>query len=117
MTTYFVSRHPGAIAWVKQQDFALDQLLTHLDASLIEAGDRVIGTLPIHLAARVCESGGRYFHLSLDLSAEKRGQELSIDELREYGAVVEEFLVRKSPPNSALIAAAIDALELNEDSG
>ena len=100
MTTYFVSRHPGAIAWAKQQEFVIDQLVMHLDASLIQAGDIVIGSLPVHLAARVCKSGGRYFHLSMEMPADKRGRELSTDELSQYGVVAEEFQVHKSPPSN-----------------
>lgn len=93
MTTYFVSRHPGAIAWAKQQGLAVDRQVSHLEIATIQEGDKVIGTLPIHLAARVCEIGGRYFHLNLDLPADKRGQELSASDIQLYGASIEEYLV------------------------
>ena len=102
MTTYFVSRHPGAIAWAERQGLPVDQQIRHLEISSIQAGDTVIGTLPMNLAARVCESGGRYIHLTLELPLEKRGQELSADDLDHYGAVVEEYLVRKRPVISPL---------------
>ena len=55
MTTWFISRHPGAIEWVKQQNIQIDRFENHLDTSLVRAGDVVIGTLPIHLAAEVCQ--------------------------------------------------------------
>jgi CRISPR-associated protein Csx16 len=31
MTTYFITRHPGAIAWAQQQGITVDRQLGHLD--------------------------------------------------------------------------------------
>lgn len=100
MTTYFVSRHLGAIAWAKLQHLPVDHQVSHLDISTIQQGDKIIGTLPINLAAKICDIGGRYFHLSLELPAEMRGKELSADDLQHYGATVEEYLVQKLPLRS-----------------
>lgn len=98
MTTYFISRHPGALAWVKQQGVHYDKHLVHLDdAGQINPGDQVIGTLPINQAAAVCARGGRYFHLSLQLPAELRGQELSADTLNRLNATLEEFRIELIP--------------------
>ena len=58
-------------------------------------GDVVIGTLPINLAAEVCVRGARYLHMSLDLPFEKRGLELSADEMQRFGARIEEYQVEK----------------------
>ena len=52
MTTYFVSRHPGAVAWAARRGLAVDAYLAHLDPQQIQPGDTVIGILPVHLAAR-----------------------------------------------------------------
>lgn len=93
MTTFFVSRHPGALDWAAEEGVTVDVLLAHLDPQTIQPGDVVIGTLPIHLAARVCERGGRYLHLSLELPADWRGQELSAADLRQCGARLEEYQV------------------------
>ena len=73
MTTFFVSRHPGAIERATRQGLAVDRFLAHLDPADVMADDTVIGTLPIHLAAQVCERGARYLHLGLDLPNEMRG--------------------------------------------
>lgn len=54
MTTLFVSRHQGAIEWIKQQSIQVDVFVEHLNVEEIQAGDVVIGTLPLHLAAEVC---------------------------------------------------------------
>lgn len=91
MTTWFVSRHPGAIAWAAQQGLSVDQQVRHLEPVLIKPGDTVIGTLPVHLAAAVCRQGARYFNLSLDLPVHWRGRELDANELHSCNARLEGF--------------------------
>lgn len=93
MTTWFVTRHPGAIEWAARQGLKVDRLLDHLDPADIRPGDSVIGILPVNLAAEVCARGGRFFNLSLDLPPEARGRELTAEELETYGARLEEYLV------------------------
>ncbi len=101
MTTFFISRHPGAKAWSAEQGLRIDQHLTHLDTARIQRGDTVIGTLPVHLAAAVCSQGARYFNLSLDLPAHWRGRELSADELRQCQARLECFEIQMIPASLA----------------
>lgn len=98
--TFFVSRHYGAIEWAQRQGLAIDEQCAHLDPEQIQPGDLVIGTLPIHLAARICARGGRYLHLALDVPAEARGRELSVDELERHHARLQEFSVREVPVGS-----------------
>ncbi|WP_354671191.1 CRISPR-associated protein Csx16 [Thiohalobacter sp. IOR34] len=93
--TWFVSRHPGAVEWAQRQGIAVDNMVDHLDPEQVEAGDTVIGTLPVHLAARICERGARYWHLTLNLTADMRGRELSADDLDAAGARLEAFNIRK----------------------
>lgn len=79
---YFVSRHLGAIEWARRHHWGVRAVhVTHLDPHVVNPGDTVIGTLPIHIAAEVCERGACYLHLALDLVAEQRGSELSPEEL------------------------------------
>jgi len=73
MTTWFISRHPGACDWAAQQGLHIHRQVAHLDPAEVEPGDTVIGTLPVHLAAAVCQRGARYLNLSLDLPAHARG--------------------------------------------
>ncbi len=71
----------------------MDRQLAHLDAETVQPGDVVIGTLPVNLAARVCERGGRYLHLSLEIPPDWRGRELSAVDLRRCGARLEEYRI------------------------
>ncbi len=91
MTTWFVSRHSGARDWAVRQALPIDRYCAHLDPAEIAAGDIVIGALPVHLAAAVCQRGARYLNLSLDLSAAARGKELSAGELDTFKARIEEY--------------------------
>lgn len=95
MTIFFVSRHPGAHDWAAAQGIEVDAVIAHLDVAQVRAGDVVIGSLPVNLAAEVCARGGRYLHLSLDLPAEARGSELTAEAMRRYGARVEEYRVER----------------------
>lgn len=98
MTTWLVSRHPGAVEWIYQQGISIDQQVAHLDINQVQAGDCVIGTLPIQLAAEVCARGARYLHLSVQLPFELRGQELDSSTLARLGAQLEEFVVTSIHP-------------------
>lgn len=95
MTTFFITRHPGAIEWATRQGLKVDKHLPHLDPAEVQPGDIVIGILPVNLAAEVCERGARYFNLSLDLPLEARGRELTVAELQKYGARIEEYTIQR----------------------
>jgi CRISPR-associated protein Csx16 len=51
MTTWFVTRHPGAIEWASRQGIRVDRQIAHQDPADIQPGDTVIGTLPVNLGA------------------------------------------------------------------
>lgn len=91
MTTYFVSRHPGAIEWAKRQKLNVTQFVAHLDTAQVQAGDTVIGSLPVNMAAQVCAKSAAYWHVSVALPAALRGEELSADELERLDARLERF--------------------------
>jgi len=92
---WFVSRHPGALDWARQGGVAYDHHVAHLDTEKIGAGDTVIGSLPVNLAAEVCARGAAYWNLSLHVAERDRGRELSAEELRSYDATVERYDIRK----------------------
>lgn len=94
MSTYFVTRHAGALAWARRQ--GLDAAaIPHLDPAAIRAGDTVIGNLPIHLAAAVCARGARFLALEIMVPPAKRGQELTAEEMEAFGACLVPYDVRR----------------------
>lgn len=94
MTTYFITRHTGALDWAKANGIAFDVHLTHLsDFDQLHADDVIIGTLPINIVYELNQLGVRYVHLSLQIPSHLRGVELSADELNLCQATLQEFLV------------------------
>lgn len=93
MSTLFISRHPGARQWAEQQGIQVDFLYRYFDPRMVRPGDLVIGSLPVNLAARVCELGGRYRHLSLASPPARGGDALSAADMRAFGARLEEYLI------------------------
>ena len=98
MTTYFVSRHPGARQWLAEEGLSADQYVSHLDPADILPGDLVIGCLGIHQVAELQARGARYQHLAMDLEADARGVELDAAGMRARGARLEEYRVRAVTP-------------------
>ncbi len=95
MTTWFITRHSGARDWAQEADISIDRVVDHLEVEQLQPGDLVLGTLPVHLAARVCQCGARYLHLRLDLERRQRGVDLSAEEMRRAGARLEEYRVEQ----------------------
>lgn len=93
MATWFVTRHPGAHDWALRQQLAIDHWCQHLDPSGVAAGDIVIGSLPVNLAAVICAAGARYLNLSVDLPDHARGKELSADELIGFNSRLGEYRI------------------------
>jgi CRISPR-associated protein Csx16 len=98
MTTWFVTRHAGALDWARQQGITFDAHVVHLDPEKVGAGDTVIGSLPVNLAAEVCARGAEYWNLSLRLERTDRGRELTADDLERCGVVIERYDIRKISP-------------------
>lgn len=93
MTIWFVSRHEGALQWMRQSGVAFDRHVPHLDPAEVLTGDTVVGSLPVNLAAQVCQRGAAYWHLALQMPAEARGRELSADELARMGASLQRYSI------------------------
>jgi CRISPR-associated protein Csx16 len=96
MTTFLITRHPAAIEWVESQGVSADKVVTHLNSTQdLDAGDKVLGTLPIHLVAELTHRGVEYWHLSLSLLPELRGKELSLTELQQCQPCLQQFEVHR----------------------
>jgi CRISPR-associated protein Csx16 len=100
MTTWFVSRHPGALDWMRRHGFTFDCHVPHLAIEAVCAGDTVIGSLPVNLAAEVCARGATYRHLSLEVAAADRGRELSADELEKYDVTLTTYEIKLQGANT-----------------
>ncbi len=93
MSVWFVSRHPGAIAWAKTQKLGITHWREHLSIEEIAAGDIVIGTLPVHMAAQVCERKARFIALTINVPQSHRGKEISLDQMKSLNCSLQEFFV------------------------
>lgn len=91
MTVYFVTRHRGARDWAQTEGIGPVTLLEHLDPDTLAQGDVVLGTLPIQLVAAANARGARYLHLVLDVPPDRRGTEITADDMRTFGARLEEY--------------------------
>ncbi len=95
---YLITRHPGALHWLQGQISEPFHHLTHIsDLGLIQPGDWVIGSLPLHLVADICVRGARYFHIDVHLPESLRGCELTAQQLTELDAEIVEYTVREMP--------------------
>lgn len=95
MSTYLITRHQGAVHWVKSQGIVVDEIIQHLELSSLKSGDVLIGTLPINLVAELGKIGVRYFHLTLNIPESLRGKELTLDEMNEVNAYLQEYRAEK----------------------
>lgn len=95
MTVWFATRHAGAREWALRQGIEVDHQVDHLDIEHVNPGDTVIGSLPVHLAAAICEREARYLHLILNVPSSARGRELTADEMAAFGARLQTFRVER----------------------
>ncbi len=105
LSIWFVSRHPGAIAWVKSQPISVDKFCEHLDTSMIQSGDTVIGNLPVPMGAEIIAKGARYIYLSISVPSKLRGQELSETDLTRLGVSLHDVKIT--------LGESLDAVEIN----
>ena len=98
MTTYAITRHPAAIAWLQQQGVSVDEKLTHLtdrQIAVLQPGDRVVGTLPVQMIAKVCAKGAEYWHLTLNLTPELRAKgELDLADMNAAETRLEAYFAK-----------------------
>ena len=80
--------------WARRRGIAWDAHLSHVNPECLAPGDRVIGNLPVHLAALVCARGAQYWHLAVDVVPDFRGRELQFDDLERMNARLEAYEVK-----------------------
>ena len=91
--TLIISRHAGAMGWIQKHhpEFAECELITHASPEILK-GKRVIGILPIQLAVLATE----FWNLSLNVPANMRGKELTIEDMEKFDCKIEQFQITKS---------------------
>ena len=95
MSVYLVSRHPGAVDWMRQMtDDGQATVIAHVGSVDFAPGDKVCGVLPLAIAARICAAGAQAHVISFDMPAALRGQELDAAMLRRLGAKLVRYDVR-----------------------
>lgn len=96
LTSYFVTRHSATKVWAKEQEIKVDHWLEHIsELSLFNEGDVIYGTLPIQIAAQLCNQGVRYGHFSLQVPPCMRGVEFSVEQLSSFQPKIEFFSIQK----------------------
>jgi CRISPR-associated protein Csx16 len=90
-----VTRHPAAQEWIAARCSGQIHRLTHLQLSDVQAGDCVVGVLPIPMVADIIKRGARYLNLDIDVPEAARGRELSTAELEAFGAKLVEYHVQR----------------------
>lgn len=108
MTVHVVTRHHGALDWLRSHGIRWDRHHERFDARDIKETDQVIGILPMRVAARICALGARYLHICINMPNDRRGSELTLEEMIQFGASLEEFRILMLPkPRMARYGAEV----------
>ena len=93
METIIVTRHPALVEYLFEQGIAPagTRVLAHVSPDDVR-GKRVVGLLPLHLAAEAAS----VVEVPLDLPAELRGVELTIEQVRALARPAVEYHVTRS---------------------
>lgn len=83
------------VNYVDKRQISLHGHLTSEIIAQLDQNALVIGTLPIHLAAQVCDSGARFMTIELNVPPELRGSELSREQLEAFGAKLVEYHIAR----------------------
>ena len=90
MDVLIVTRHTGAVEWLRRQGVNGD-VLAHVTADDVR-GRVVIGALPLHLAAEAARVGAIDMP---NLPPDQRGQDLTAEEMDAAGASISWYQIRR----------------------
>jgi len=89
--TVVVTRHPALVQFLASTGIISEGVLVISHATPEDvAGKRVIGVLPMHLAVLAAS----VVEVPMDLPADLRGVELTLDQVRAYARPAAEYIVR-----------------------
>ena len=100
MTTYLITRHPAAEKWVKKRLSDEVLVVPHADEEFwagLTNKDSVVGTLPIHLAAKaVLITRHAFGFITMSVPPELRGKELTVEQMESVcSAELSWFMVEE----------------------
>lgn len=87
--TIIITRHQATIEWLAQQGIT-GQVYAHADAELVKGKD-VIGILPLNLACLA----NSITTIDMQIPSEMRGKELTVDDMKKFGAKLTKYIVKK----------------------
>ena len=92
MEKIIVTRHPALVEYLKEMEIidGNERMITHATEEDIRGKD-VIGVLPLSLAS----VANRVTEVTLNLTPEMRGRELSLDEIRSVAGDITTYTVIK----------------------
>jgi len=90
MHRIIVTRHAGAVEWLRQRGIVGD-VISHVTDPAQVRGQVVYGTLPLHLAAEA----RAIYAIEMDLHPEDRGRDLTPTEMDARGAHLVWYVVFK----------------------
>lgn len=101
---FIVTRHIGIVSVIKEMlkgtNFETVKVLpfwSDNDTKELKKGETVIGVLPVDIIADICEKGGNYYHLFLNIPQELKWKELTEEQVRNLKPRLEEFSVNRVP--------------------
>lgn len=100
MKTVVVTRHRGLVEYLREQNIIPEgaKILSHVEDISEIKGKHVIGVLPMHLAAHT----DKITEVPLvGIPTEKRGEELSIEDVRLYAKTPRTYEVQEVDPEAA----------------
>ena len=87
---YIVTRHEGAIAWLREKGFA-GEVVTHLAGNQIRSDNIYIGVLPVPMIQKILAAGSRFYLLVMpEVSLAQRDREMTPAEMDTAGAKLVE---------------------------
>ena len=83
---YIVTRHAGAIAWLREKGFA-GEVVPHLAGNQVQSGNIYIGVLPVPMIQQILDTGSRFYLLVMpEVTLVQRDREMTPGDMDAAGA-------------------------------
>lgn len=85
-----VTRHQALVEYFKEANIKFDKVISHATEEEVRGND-VYGVLPLRLASLA----NTVTTIDIDIPAEMRGKELSLEDIKKYGVNISTYKVEK----------------------